>query len=92
LSEAKILETAFETIRKRSLSENGFVIHWGESFRPDVTAWSVLALKAGQEDQKMSTSACQRLAQCQNLDGRITVIDGLLQLNVQATGEMLFLF
>jgi hypothetical protein len=78
LPEVKLIETALETIRKRSLPEGGFAMYWGESFRPDVTAWAVLALKAGQEDQKVSTSACQRLAQCQNLDGRITVIDGLL--------------
>jgi hypothetical protein len=92
LPEEKIIETALETIRKRSLPEGGFSMHWGESFRPDVTAWAVLALMAGAEDQKVSIYACQRLAQCQNLDGRITVIDGLLQLKVQATGEMLFLF
>ena len=66
------------SLRKRSLPEGGFAMYWGESFRPDVTAWAVLALKAGQEDQKVSTSACQRLAQCQNLDERISVIDGLL--------------
>ena len=92
MPEAKIIETALETIRKRSLPEGGFAMYCGESFRPDVTAWAVLALKAGQENQKVSISACQRLAQCQNLDGRISVIDGLLQLKVQATGEMLFSF
>ena len=75
MQEVKIIETALETIRERSLPEGGFAMYCGESFRPDVTAWAVLALKAGQEDQKVSTSACQRLAQCQNLDGRISVID-----------------
>jgi hypothetical protein len=89
---AKIIETAFDTIRKRSLPEGGFANYCGELFRPDVTAWAVLALKAGQKDQKVSTFACQRLALRQNPDGRISVIDGLLQLKVQATGEMLFLF
>ena len=78
MPETKIIEAVLETIRKRSLPEGGFAMYWGESFRPDVTAWAVLALKAGQEDQKVSTSACQRLARCQNLDGRIKVIDGLL--------------
>jgi hypothetical protein len=68
----------FRNHPKRSLPEGGFSMYWGESFRPDVTAWAVLALKAGQEDQKVSTSACQKLAQCQNPDGRISVIDGLL--------------
>jgi hypothetical protein len=76
LRKAKIIETALETLRKRSLPEGGFVMYCGESFWPDVTAWAVFALKAGQEDQKLSTSACQRLAQCQNLDGRISLIDG----------------
>ena len=92
MQEVKIIETAFETIRKRSLPEGGFAMYCGESFRPDVTAWAVLALKAGQEDQKVSTSACQSLARCQNLDERISAIDDLLQLKVQATGEMLFSF
>jgi len=92
LPEAKIIETALETIRKRSLPESCFAMYCGDAFRPDVTAWAVLALMAGEEDQKMSISACQRLAKCQNPDGRISVIDGILQLKVQATGEMLFLF
>ena len=76
MPEAKLIKTALETIRNRSLPEGGFAMYWGESFRPDITAWAVLALKAGQQDQKVSTSACQILAQCQNLDGRISVIDG----------------
>ena len=76
--EKKLIETTLETIRKRSLPEGGFAMYYGESFRPDVTTWAVLALKAGQEDQKVSISACQRLAQCQNPDGRISVIDGSL--------------
>ena len=78
MPEEKIIETTLETIRKRSLPEGGFAMYWGESYRPDVTAWAVLALRAGQEDQKVSISTYQRLAQCQNLDGRISVIDGLL--------------
>ena len=84
MSEEKIIETALETIRKRSLPEGGFAMYGGESFRPDVTAWAVLALKAGQEDPKVLTAACQRLIQRQNSDGLISVIDGLLQLKVQA--------
>ena len=92
MPEAKIIETALETIRKRSLPESCFAMYCGDAFRPDVTAWAVLALKAGQEDQKVSTSACQRLARCQKSDGHISLIDGLLQLKVQATDEMLFWF
>jgi hypothetical protein len=47
LPEEKIIETALETIRKRSLPEGGFAMYGGESFRPDITAWAFLTLEAG---------------------------------------------
>ena len=55
MPEARIIETALETIRKRSLPEGGFAMYRGKSFRPNVTAWAVLALKAGQKDPKVLT-------------------------------------
>ena len=69
MPEEKLIETTFDTIRKGFLPEGGFAMYWGESFRPDVTEWAVFALKAGQEDQKILTSACQRIASVRILTG-----------------------
>jgi hypothetical protein len=76
LTEVKIIKAAVETVRKRSISEGGFAMYDGESFRPDATAWAVLALEASGSGQHLKNAACQRLARSQLSDGRITVFEG----------------
>jgi hypothetical protein len=76
LTEAKIIETTIETVRKRSIPEGGFAMYDGESFRPDATAWAVMALEASGSGQHLINAACQRLARNQLSDGRITVFEG----------------
>jgi hypothetical protein len=75
-SHQKIIEASVTKIVNRSLPEGGFSAYNGGHFRPDATAWAVLALEAGQVDRRLSNSACRRLSGRQNSDGRIPVIEG----------------
>jgi hypothetical protein len=75
-SHQKIIEASVTKIVNRSLPEGGFSLYNGGHFRPDATAWAVLALEAGEVDRKLSNSACRRLSRSQNSDGRIPVIEG----------------
>lgn len=73
---SKIIEATLEKIQERSLQEGGFALYHGKSFRPDATAWAVLALEAFDGNQNLATSACRRLARGQLPDGRLPIIEG----------------
>jgi hypothetical protein len=47
-----------------------------EAFRPDATAWAVLALEASGNNRDLTIPACRRLARSQHSDGRVSVIAG----------------
>jgi hypothetical protein len=47
-----------------------------EMFRPDATAWAVLALETSPGNRDVTVPACRRLAKSQLSDGRIPVIEG----------------
>jgi hypothetical protein len=46
-----------------------------ESFRPDASAWAVIALEAYNNNRDLTIPACQRLAKMQLSDGRISIIE-----------------
>jgi hypothetical protein len=69
-----LIETTVQIIRNRSLPEGGFAMVNGESFRPDATAWAVMALEASGNNRDLTIPACRRLAENQHSDGRISVI------------------
>jgi hypothetical protein len=73
LAAQRIIEATVETIRDRSRPEGGFSMFAGESFRPDVTAWAVMALEASGNGRDLTITACQQLARSQLSDGRIPV-------------------
>lgn len=79
LPEAQIIKATVESVRKRALPEGGFAMHNGEAFRPDATAWAVMALVASEGDLDLTIPACRQLAGNQQSDGRISVVDGHLQ-------------
>ena len=79
LSQEKILKNAVKTIQKRSLPEGGFALKRGQSFRPDATAWAVLALEVYGGNRNLTIPACRQLAKGQLSDGRIPVIEGYPQ-------------
>jgi hypothetical protein len=70
-----MISATIETVRNRSLPKGGFALYGGESFRPDATAWAVLALEAYGGYGDLTRMACQRLAKSQLADGRVPVIE-----------------
>jgi len=76
LTTESIIKETVQTIRKRSLPEGGFAMYDKEVFRPDATAWAVLALEASGNNRNLTIPACRRLAGSQYSDGRVSVIAG----------------
>jgi hypothetical protein len=69
------IERAADEISSRLLSDGGFPMLPGHNFRPDATAWAILAQKALGNNMKIAESACRRLARSQQQDGRVTIIE-----------------
>lgn len=64
------------TLRKRALDGGGFPLYPGQAFRPDATAWAVLALavtKARKDEYRMIEAGRSRLAGSQSRDGRVSM-------------------
>ena len=70
------LETCIENILNRQVSEGGFAQRAGDGFRPDATAWSVLALSEEERYRDVVEKACRPLSQKQLSDGRVPIYDG----------------
>lgn len=62
-----------EELRKRALKEGGFVFQAGREYRPDATAWAILALCAASVQPDIVKDARKRLAGSQMSDGRVCV-------------------
>ncbi len=70
------LKTCIENILNRQVSEGGFAQRAGDGFRPDATAWSVLALSGESIYNDIIEKACRYLSQKQQSDGRVPIYDG----------------
>ena len=53
-SHQKLIKASLTKIITRSLPQGGFSTYKGGDFRPDDTAWAVLALEAGQVEWELS--------------------------------------
>jgi hypothetical protein len=73
----KRISNAIDIVCSRALPEGGFSIKGDGVFRPDVTAWAVLALKASLCHDEYISKACLRLAQSQLPDGRVPLITAI---------------
>lgn len=62
---------ALAAIRRHALETGGFSLRKGEGFRPDATAWSILALNAAGQENDLLEAARRRLADSQLPDGRV---------------------
>ena len=65
-----------EAIRRHGLESGGFAMLPGGGYRPDPTAWAVLALTAGRSDGRddgFIESSRDRLATDQQKDGRVSI-------------------
>jgi len=69
----EFVNSSVELISSRALSGGGFCGRSGGSYRPDATAWAVLALKAAGARKDLVQSARSRLAADQMKDGRVSI-------------------
>jgi hypothetical protein len=67
------LLSGLETLRDRALPEGGFSNTAHGEFRPDATAWAILALSAHGGDQEIIHRSRSRLAAAQLPDGRVPI-------------------
>lgn len=69
----EILNKVMPEIERRILSEGGLESHKGGGYRPDATAWAVIALKACRKNRDIIRQAQARLASEQLDDGRVCI-------------------
>lgn len=62
-----------DLLLQRELADGGFQEQPGGVYRPDATAWSIIALAAGGTDNQTINSSRQRLAKEQKEDGRVSI-------------------
>jgi hypothetical protein len=65
-----------EMILSRSVTGGGFAQRPGSGYRPDATAWGILALSSGGRHREAVENSCRRLAASQLTDGRVPVAEG----------------
>lgn len=68
---ASSITGGYEQLRGWALAEGGFGIKHNGDFRPDATAWAIIALKAFEADAGLVEKARRRLAAAQLQDGRL---------------------
>jgi hypothetical protein len=64
---------AWNDLLDNRLPDGGFALHPGGEFRPDATAWAVIALALGGMARDKLASSCGRLAEVQQPDGRLAL-------------------
>jgi hypothetical protein len=67
----KLISNAIDLVCSRALPEGGFSVKGDGIFRPDATAWAILALRASLCRDEFISKACRRLAEGQLPDGRV---------------------
>lgn len=72
-----MLDELMQSIKLRATAGGGFSHKPGGPYRPDATAWAVLALCRDPFERTAVEQACDRLAETQKADGRIPLIEGL---------------
>ena len=70
------LSPHLDELRKRILPEGGFSGRPGGNYRPDATAWAILAMTAANVEPGLLSSARRRLAKSQLEDGRVPIAPG----------------
>ena len=67
------IESCVKELKKRLLEDSGFASRVGGSYRPDSTAWAIIALSAAGVDEEILDLCRSRLLRSQNKDGRIII-------------------
>jgi hypothetical protein len=76
MERSSLATSCVEALRKRALPEGGFPMLPGGGYRPDATAWAVLALALApsvERDTGVIENGRSRLAASQSEDGRVSV-------------------
>ncbi|RPJ16950.1 MAG: hypothetical protein EHM30_05005 [Desulfobacteraceae bacterium] len=73
----RLISESIGTIMSRSLQGGGFSQRENGIFRPDATAWSILALCEYNDYRNLIECACNRLAESQLTDGRIPLSENV---------------
>ena len=73
MKQNEILYSILSEIKRRMLSEGGLADHIEGEYRPDATAWGVLAFKAYGKDERTVQQLQARLAEKQPDDGRVCI-------------------
>lgn len=68
-----LVVAGFDDLLARAISGGGFVDRVQGNYRPDATAWAILALEAQGSDGRALRSSRDRLAANQHSDGRICI-------------------
>lgn len=68
-----LLSNLIDLLLQRELASGGFPEQLGDEYRPDATAWSIIALAANDIDSQIINSGRQRLAKEQKKDGRLSI-------------------
>jgi hypothetical protein len=68
-----LLPNYLDTLQNRALSDGGFASQVGGEYRPDATAWAVLALVAAGIQDEVIINDRSRLASSQHADGRVSI-------------------
>jgi len=66
---------AWKALYENGLPDGGFGLRPGGEFRPDSTAWAIIAMAAGFGEDKVAP-ACGRLCHAQQADGRVPLFPG----------------
>jgi hypothetical protein len=69
----KLITTHVDRLWERALPEGGFAAKLGGNYRPDATAWAILALSAAGTKADHLESSRTRLVNSQHTDGRVCV-------------------
>lgn len=67
------VDSCVEALKKRLLKDGGFASRARGSYRPDSTAWAIVALNAASADQAILSVSRSRLMNSQKKDGRIII-------------------
>ncbi len=72
-SQLHMLERYLKNLQQRSLVEGGFTNRLGGDYRPDATAWAIIALNEYSAAEKLVSTARRRLLDDQDHEGRISI-------------------
>jgi hypothetical protein len=74
--EKKALHRALKAIVSRQRPDGGFGYSDAQTFSPEATAWAILAFTASGKHRDLAVQACDKLADCQQSDGRVSAAGG----------------